>query len=71
MADVPTGVLASDWDDLEDACVYQAARGIGADAIITRNQADFARSAIPVFDCGEFFAWMERAHGVDYEAIEF
>lgn len=64
-------VLDSDWEDLEDACVYQAARGIRADAIITRNLRDFGKSSIPVFDCPGFFDWMKREHGVDYAAIDF
>lgn len=62
-------VLASDWEDLEDACVYQAAREVRADAIITRNQKDFEKSSIPVFDCNEFFEWMKQTYGVEYENI--
>ena len=52
--------LDSAWDDFEDACVYQCARRLKADAIITRNQKDFARSSIKVFDCDELFAYLEK-----------
>lgn len=61
--------LRSDWPDLEDAMVYQAARSIKADAIITRNQKDFAQSRIPVFDCDELFAWLRNEKGVNYDYI--
>ena len=57
------------WDDLEDALVYQAARSLRADAIVTRNQADFAQSSIPVFDCDEFFAWCAKETGIEYAVI--
>lgn len=71
--DAPTfdRALNSDWDDLEDACVYFAARSIRADAIITRNQRDFAQSDIPVFDCDGFFDWMHRTYDVDYASVDF
>ncbi len=58
------------WSDLEDALVYQAAKSLHADAIITRNQVDFARSSIPVFDCDEFFTWCAKETGVEYEVID-
>ena len=61
--------LDSTWDDLEDACVYQAALKVKADAIITRNQQDFLRSSIKVFDCEELFAWLEAEKGLVYEEI--
>lgn len=62
--------LDSSWDDVEDACVYQAARSIKADAIITRNQKDFEKSSIKVFDCDEFFAWLKKEKQVDYGEIK-
>lgn len=61
--------LDSAWDDFEDACVYQCARKIKADAIITRNQKDFARSSIKVFDCDELFAYLEEEKGLVYDFI--
>lgn len=63
--------LDSSWEDLEDACVFQVAQSIKADAIITRNQKDFARSSIPVFDCGEFFDYLRKARNLDYAEVEF
>ncbi len=58
--------LDSPWDDFEDACVHQCALKIKADAIITRNQEDFARSSIKVFDCDELFAYLRDEKGLDY-----
>ena len=58
-------VLDSSWPDLEDACVHEVAVYLSADAIITRNKKDFARSTIPVYDCDEFFAFMKTL-GVEY-----
>ncbi len=63
--------LESDWSDFEDACVYQAAKSIAADAIITRNKDDYKNSAIKVLDGDEFFAWMQKEYGVCYADIEF
>ena len=61
--------LGLEWPDFEDALVYEAARSIRADALITRNQRDFSESAIPVFDCGEFFDWFAERHDVRYAEI--
>ena len=38
----------SDIDDFEDAVVAESARQVNAQAILTRNERDFARSPIPV-----------------------
>ena len=61
--------LASDWPDFEDALVYEAARSLKADALITRNQKDFEKSTISVFDCDEFFDWFAAEHGIHYAEI--
>lgn len=63
--------LDSNWSDFEDACVYQCALKVKADAIITRNQKDFEKSSIKVFDCDEFFAYMKNEKGLVYELIPF
>ena len=63
--------LDSGWPDFDDACVYQVARSIRADAIITRNQKDFAMSSIKVFDCDQLFAWIEAEYDVSYDEIDF
>ena len=47
--DEALSALSCGFDDLEDALVYQAARVVKAEAIITRNQEDFAQSPIPAF----------------------
>ena len=61
--------LNSTWPDFEDACVYQAALKVKADAIITRNQADFEKSSIRVFDCGELFEWLAEERGLIYDWV--
>ena len=62
--------LDSAWEDFEDACVYQCARKIKADAIITRNKKDFEKSSIKVFDCAEWFSYLEETRGLVYEEVE-
>lgn len=57
------------WPDFEDALVYEAARAIKADAILTRNQEDFEKSTIPTFDCDEFFDWYASEHGIHYAEL--
>lgn len=49
-------VLESDFLDFEDGLQYfSAARIIGIQAIITRNEKDFKHSKIPVFSPQNFF----------------
>ena len=52
-------VANSTWSDLEDAFIYEAARNIRADAIISRDKKGFQRSSIQVFTCEELFASLE------------
>ena len=40
-----------------------------ADAIVTRNQKDFESTVIKVVDCDEFFAWVLRDFGLDYDEV--
>lgn len=61
--------LDSPWEDFEDACVYQAALGVKADAIITRNQRDFARSSVKVMSPDELFVYLKEEKSVDYDEI--
>ena len=63
--------LNSTWSDFEDACVYQAALKVKADAIITRNQADFEKSSIRVFSCGELFERLAEEQGVTYDWVSW
>lgn len=39
----------SDFSDFEDAVLYEAAREVGAEAIVSRNQSDFQLARIPVY----------------------
>lgn len=63
--------LASSWADLEDACVYQAARRAKADFIVTRDIKGFRQSPIRACDCEDFFAYLEEERGIFYDEIEF
>ena len=61
--------LSCGFDDLEDALVYQAARAVKAEAIITRNQKDYSRSSMPARSSTEFFEWLSAANGVHYVEV--
>lgn len=63
--------LDSTWEDFEDALVYQAAASIGARAIVTRNEKDFALSSIPALSPAAFFPWFEHRYGHHYEELPF
>lgn len=41
--------LQRDFNDFEDAVIHEAARLVGADAIVTRNLKDFTKPRIPVY----------------------
>ena len=45
--------LTVGFADFEDAVIYEAARHVGAEAIVTRNQKDFKKSKIPVYSAEE------------------
>ena len=51
--------LRSKIEDFEDAILEQAARLVGAEAIITRNTKDFHRSSINALDPAELLAAIE------------
>ena len=50
------GALDLGFPDFEDAVLHEAARKVGAAAIVTRNGKDFAGSVLPVFDPAELLA---------------
>ncbi len=62
-------MLASTWEDPEDALMMECALRLHADAVITRNKQDFAAGPIPAMTCEEFFAWMEREHRRSYALL--
>lgn len=59
-------MLASVWNDPEDALIYECALSLKADAIISRNAADFQKGVIPIMTCQEFFEYMYKEHGFHY-----
>ena len=62
-------MLATAWRDPEDALMFEAALGLKADFIVTRNAADFESDLVPACDCDELFAWLERERGIRYDEI--
>lgn len=62
--------LSERWDDFEDCVVWQAARKVRADFIVTRNERDFARSDIPALSPAALLAHAELSLGLAYEDIE-
>lgn len=50
------GALASPFTDFEDGVVHAAAVAARADAIVTRNGADFTAASVPVYTPGEVLA---------------
>lgn len=53
--------LDLDFRDFEDAVVHEAARAVGAAALVTRNGRDFARAVMPVFSPEELLAAVTAA----------
>ena len=45
--------LTLDFNDFEDAVINEAARYIGADTIVTRNQKDFKKSGLSIYSAEE------------------
>jgi predicted nucleic acid-binding protein len=41
--------IGNDFSDFEDAVLYEAARHIGADAIVTRNEKDFRTAKMTIY----------------------
>lgn len=64
-------VANSAWNDLEDAFVFQTALNVKANAIITRNKADFMLSPIKTLTCVELFAYLEETEGLAYAEMDF
>ena len=63
-------MLGTSWKDPEDALLYEVARAISADAIITNNVADFEQDAIRVLNCPDFFKWLEAERGLTYQEVQ-
>ena len=62
-------MLATTWNDPEDALLVDIALRMRADAVITRD-AEFPKSdAIRVHDCPGLFAWLEKEKGISYAEV--
>ena len=53
---------------LSTMCVPIRAQA-GSRRIVTRNQKDFEKSLIKVFDCDELFAYLAEEKGLTYEEM--
>ncbi len=54
--DVLRRALAGKGPDFEDAVLYEAGRGVGVEAIVTRNSEDFRDGELPVLSPEECLA---------------
>jgi len=64
-------MLSTSWSDPENALLYETARVMQANVIITRNAKNFESDGILVCNSSEFFSWLEKEKGVIYEEIDF
>lgn len=55
--------LDNNFDDFEDAVIYQAARHVGAQAIVTRNSRDFCCSDLSVCSPDELVKTLQTTRG--------
>lgn len=63
-------MLATRWDDPEDALVQEVALSLGADAVVSRDARLQERCELPTFDCEGLFAWLEETQGISYAEVE-
>ena len=54
--------LESGWKDSEDAFVYEAARLVGANRMVTRDKIGYVRSRIPAISPSEAVAQLRAEH---------
>ena len=61
--DVLDRALDVEFSDYEDAVLHEAARAVGADAIVTRDRDDFVHSEIPALEPNELLAVVAASRG--------
>ena len=49
---------ADGFNDFEDAVLHEAARHADADALVARNEQDFRKAALPVYNPGELIGML-------------
>ena len=62
-------MLSTTWSDPEDALLYEVAKALTADAIITRNEKDFETDGIWVCNSSEFFERLKNEKGLTYTKV--
>lgn len=62
--------IESEWNNLEKACIWQAAKSINADAIISRSVDEYATSSIPAMTAS---GWLKKLKekGISYSLLNF
>lgn len=63
-------MLRTSWANPEDVLLHEVALSLSADAIISRNKADFETQPIKMMDRDELFTWLKDTYNVDYEKID-
>jgi hypothetical protein len=53
--------ISREWPTFDSAVVFESARSIRADAIVTNSINDFDASTIPVFTCNQFSAHLQES----------
>jgi len=56
--------LEVDFPDFEDAVLHEAARAVGAEAIVTRNGNDFRQATLPVYTPEELLRALQAKRGL-------
>ena len=64
-----TKALAATPKDFEDQWVYECAKSLDSEFIITSNKKDFSTYDIKCGDASDFFAWLKKEKGMDYSFI--
>lgn len=62
-------MLATAWGDLEYALLFEAALGLKADCIVTRDREGFESAVVPARSCEELFDWLRAEAGIDYDEV--
>ena len=61
--------LGANSKDFEDRCVFECAKCVKTDFIITSNINDFKDFEIKCGDVIEFFSWLAKEKGLNYDII--
>lgn len=63
--EIVTKSLYSNFSDIEDAMQYYSAIAENCDVIVTRNEKDFAKSALPIMNAENFLIYWGKKKKLD------